>query len=184
MSPKTDIELVNAFREGDEACFNELVRRYQQRVYWVARRVMGTHEDADDIVQDAFVRVYEGLAGFRGDANFYTWLYRITMNLALNALRKKRIRDVVPFDHVLEEALPGDSQSDQSLHDREYQALLEQAVARLPVKQKAVFIMRYFDEMTYEEMAKVTKKSVGGLKANYFHALKKVAEFIRKEMEL
>ncbi len=183
MTPKADIELIDGFRRGDESCFNELVRRYQQKVYWIARRVVGTHEDADDVVQDAFVRVYEGLASFRGDANFYTWVYRITMNLALNALRKKRVKEFIPYDDVLAEVLPSDSFADQSTHEGEYQAILEKAIGRLPAKQKAVFIMRYFDEMTYEEIAKVTKKSVGGLKANYFHALKKVSEYIRKEMQ-
>ena len=95
---KTDLELVELFRQGDVTGFNELVRRYQEKVYWIARRTMGNHEDADDVVQDVFVRVFEKLKHFRGDANFYTWLYRVTVNVSLNALRKKRIKDILPYD--------------------------------------------------------------------------------------
>ncbi len=182
MAPKSDRELVELFRTGDVAGFNELVRRYQEKVYWIARRVIGSHEEADDIVQDAFVRVYEGLKGFRGDANFYTWLYRIAMNLSLNALRKKRLKEIVPYDEVLEEMVPGNMETDGNLRQQEYRTILEEAIARLPAKQKLVFTMRYYDEMPYEEMAKLLRKSVGGLKANYFHALKKIQAYVRKEM--
>ncbi|MBI1807936.1 MAG: RNA polymerase sigma factor [Ignavibacteria bacterium] len=183
MAPKTDFELVETFREGDIAGFNELVRRYQEKVYWIARRVIATHEDADDIVQDVFVRVYEGLKDFRGDSNFYTWLYRIAMNLSLNALRKKRIRDLLPYDEAMEEVLPSDAQTDGPVHRAEYESVLQRAIDRLPAKQKKVFIMRYYDELPYGEMAKILKKSEGGLKANYFHALKKIQEYVRREME-
>lgn len=182
MAPITDLELVEAFRNGDVAGFNELVRRYQERVYWIARRTIGKHEDADDVVQDVFVRVHEGIKNFRGDANFYTWLYRIAVNVSLNALRKKRIKDFVSYDEVLAEILPSDVRTDDAIYKMEYQTVLDKAIERLPAKQKAVFMMRYHDEMPYEEMAKLLKKSVGGLKANYFHALKKVQQYVRKEM--
>src|ERR1041385_7055551 len=79
MAPKTDLDLVESFRNGDISGFNELVGRYQEKVYWIARRVVGSHEDADDVVQDVFVRMFKALGGFRGESGFYTWLYRITM---------------------------------------------------------------------------------------------------------
>lgn len=179
---KTDLELVELFRHGDVTGFNELVRRYQEKVYWIARRTMGNHEDADDVVQDVFVRVFEKLKHFRGDANFYTWLYRVTVNVSLNALRKKRIKDILPYDELFEETLPADNQTDRAMYEQEYQTILEKAIDRLPAKQKAAFMMRYYDEMTYEDMAKILHTSVGGLKANYFHALKKIQEYVRKEM--
>ncbi len=182
MDPKNDLELIECFRKGDIKGFNELVRRYQEKVYWIARRVLGDHEDADDVVQEVFIRVYEGLKNFRGDANFYTWLYRIAMNLSLNAVRKRRLKDFVPYDEVMEEILPGDAAADAPVEGQEYQTILERAIASLPPQQKKVFLMRYYDEMPYEEMSKLLGKSEGGLKANYFHALKKIQEFVRKEM--
>ncbi|HYQ85822.1 MAG TPA: sigma-70 family RNA polymerase sigma factor [Bacteroidota bacterium] len=180
MPSRTDLELVEAFRNGDLTGFNELVRRHQERVYWIARRVMGKHDDAADVVQDVFVRMFKALKGFRGDSEFSTWLYRIAMNVSLNAVRAKRVKDFIRYDDTIEsrsEELP-----DAELLRNEYQTVLERAIQRLPPKQKLVFIMRYYDEMPYEQMAKVLKKSVGGLKANYFHALKKVQQYVRKEM--
>ena len=183
MGQKTDLELVEDFKRGDVAGFNELVRRYQERVYWTARRVMGRHEDADDIVQETFIRVHAGLKNFRAESGFYTWLYRITINLSLNAIRKKRVKDMLPFDETIEESLASDVLADEPVEQSEYQAILKQAIERLPAKQKMVFIMRYYDEMSYEEMSKVLKKSEGGLKANYFHAVKKIQEYVRQAMQ-
>jgi RNA polymerase sigma-70 factor (ECF subfamily) len=184
MPQLSDRELVENFRNGDIKGFNELVRRYQQKVYWIARRTLGSHEDADDVVQEVFVRVYEGLKHFRGESTLYTWLYRITFNLSVNTLRKKRLKDFLPFDQVAETLLPSHTQSDGPVASAEYEQILERAVERLPPKQKMVFVMRYFEEMPYDEMAKILKKSVGGLKANYFHALKKISRYVKREMEL
>lgn len=184
MSEKTDFELVEAFKNGDVSGFNELVRRYQEKLYWNARRIIGRHEDADDVVQDVFVKVYEGLKDFRGESNFYTWLYRITINISLNALRKKRFKDFIPYDHIMEEIFRDDSKIVDPLEQQEYETILERAIKQLPAKQKVVFNMRYYDELPYEEIAKILKKSVGGSKANYFHAVKNVTEFVRKEMDI
>ena len=184
MAIRTDLELVEDFRRGKVAGFNELVRRYQEKVYWIARRMIGTHEDADDIVQDVFVRVYDALKDFRAESGFYTWLYRITVNISLNALRKKRIKDFIRYDEMEEELENTDDESDTHDLQKEYRSIVEKAIERLPPKQKMVFMMRYYEEMPYEEMAKVMKKSVGGLKANYFHALKKVQVYVRRESNL
>ena len=179
--PKTDTELIEDFRAGHASGFNEIVRRYQERVYWVARRVIGTHEDADDVVQDVFLRVYEALKGFRAESGLYTWLYRITVNVSLKALRKKRIKSFLRYDEMEDDLESEDQRSDTDVLKREYQTILERAIDRLPAKQKMVFMMRYYDEIPYEEMAKILKKSVGGLKANYFHALKKIQDYVRRE---
>ena len=182
MASKTDLELIEEFRHGKIEGFNELVRRYQEKIYWVCHRVTGTHEDADDVVQDVFVRVYESLSKFRGESEFYTWLYRIATNTSLNALRKKKLKEFIRYDEMYEELLPDDDRTDDSVLQQEYKTILERAIERLPARQKMVFVMRYYDEMPYKEMAKILKKSVGGLKANYFHALKKIQEYVRKEM--
>ncbi len=182
MSEATDLELVERINKGDNAAFNQLVKRYQERVYWQARRTTGSHEDADDIVQEVFIRVYDGLKKFRAESSFSTWLYRITMNVALNAVRKKRIKDFIPYDDILSEILPSDYETDRNLQQQEYQTVLEKAIQVLPARQRMVFVMRYHDELPFEEIATKLKRSVGGTKANYFHALKKISEFMKKEM--
>jgi RNA polymerase sigma-70 factor (ECF subfamily) len=184
MAVRTDLELIEAFKKGDVTGFNELVRRYQEKVYWIARRIVGTHEEADDVVQDVFIRVHGALRDFRAESGFYTWLYRIGVNVSLNALRKSRVKEFIRFEEVEEMLEQPDDSADRPMLAKEYSDLLERAISRLPPKQKAVFMMRYYDEMPYEEMSKVLGKSVGGLKANYFHALKKVQEYVKRESNL
>jgi RNA polymerase sigma-70 factor (ECF subfamily) len=181
MTPATDAELIGEFRQGKTEAFNLLVSRHREKVYWVARRMMGSHEDADDIVQEVFVRVYENLKTFRAESGFYTWIYRITVNVSLNALRKKRLKDFVKFDDVAETLVPDEGFADEQVLKQEYETILERAIASLPPKQKMVFIMKFYDEVPFEEMAKMLNKSVGGLKANYFHALQKIQKFVRSE---
>lgn len=180
MTSRSDQELVEDFQRGNESSFNELILRYQERIYWVARRFVQDHDSADDIVQDVFCRVYKGLGKFRGESSIYTWLYRITVNLALNAVRRQRLRDFFRIDEILDVKDEHGEQPDELLEKNEQKQLIEQAVAQLPEKQKAVFIMRYYDEMPYEEISKIMKTTVGGLKANYFHAVKKVGAYINR----
>jgi RNA polymerase sigma-70 factor (ECF subfamily) len=183
MAPSTDLELVESFRQGHVEGFNELVRRYQQRVYWIARRIVGSHEDADDVAQEVFVRVYNSLHTFRSDSGFYTWVYRITVNVALNSLRARKAKMLFRLDDLVEQPHDDNARPDEHVERGEYQTMLERAIDRLPAKQKLVFTMRYVEEMPYEEISRVLGKSVGGLKANYFHALKKVQSYIKREME-
>jgi len=180
MTSRSDQELVEDFQRGNESSFNELVLRYQERIYWVARRFVQDHDNADDVVQDVFCRAYEGLGKFRGESGIYTWLYRITVNLALNAVRRQRVREFFRIDEILDIKDEHGEQPDEHLEKKEQKQLIEQAVAQLPEKQKAVFILRYYDEMPYEEISKIMKTTVGGLKANYFHAVKKVGAYINR----
>jgi RNA polymerase sigma-70 factor (ECF subfamily) len=183
MDPLSDNELVQEVRNGRRQAFTELMRRYQERVYWVARRIVGSHDDADDIVQETFVKAYLALGEFRGDSSFFTWIYRIAVNLSLNALRKRQVLNYLQESELLSRILPSPDNPEKSLEASETESALQRAVATLPEKQKAVFIMRYFDEMSYEEIGRVLKTSVGGLKANYFHALRKVREYLRHEIQ-
>lgn len=178
----SDEELIARFREGNGDGFNELVRRYQQKVYWIARRIVPSHEDADDVVQDVFIRVYEGLKDFRAESGIYTWIYRITVNVALNAVRARKVKKLFRLDDIQEQLHDGEESPVERLEHSEYKMAVQRAIERLPAKQKIVFIMRYQDELPYEEIAKILKKSVGGLKANYFHALKKIQESVRREL--
>ena len=98
----SDLELVESFQKGNEASFNELVRRYQEKVYWIAHRFVNDHDQADDIVQEVFLKVYRALNDFRGDSGVYTWLYRITVNISLNTIRKQRIKDFLRIDEFFQ----------------------------------------------------------------------------------
>jgi RNA polymerase sigma-70 factor (ECF subfamily) len=146
----------------------------------VARRFSGSHDNADDITQEVFCRMYESLKDFRGDSSLYTWLYRIAVNVSLNHLRKQKLREFLRIDEIFEVESSAEESPQALVEKSEHQLLIEQAVATLPERQKMVFVMRYFEEMPYEEIAVVLKTSVGGLKANYFHAVRKIGDYIRR----
>ncbi len=182
MDHLSDQELVLEVRNGNRRAFTELMHRYQKRVYWVARRIVGSHAAADDVVQEAFIKAYLGLGEFRGDASFFTWIYRIAVNLSLNAIRKGQVMSYLRQSDIMNMILPSEEHPGDELEQQESESLVQRAIATLPEKQKAVFVMRYYDEMSYDEISAVLKTSVGGLKANYFHALKKVQEFVKREI--
>ncbi len=182
MEQRSDFELVQEVRKGNRQAFTALMRRYQRRVYWTARRIVGSHEDADDVVQETFVKAYLGLGDFRGDSSFFTWLYRIAVNLSLNATRKRQLMAYIRQSEIVERLLPAREDPSHELEAQETESLLRKAIEQLPEKQRAVFVMRYYDQLSYEEISKILKTSVGGLKANYFHAVKKVRESLSHEI--
>lgn len=186
MTEKNDFDLIQEFHKGKTEAFNEIVRRYQQKVYWIAKRMVGSHEEADDIVQDVFVKVFKNLKNFRCDSSFYTWIYRITTNQAINMLRKKKLVEFVRFDTAFPAlSAAGDENLNplKKLETKENYSLLQEAISALSPKQKKVFLLRYYDELPYEEISKMLKTSVGGLKANYFHALKNIQKYVKKKNE-
>ncbi len=157
--------------------FNLLVREYQERVYWHVRKMVIDHEDADDLVQEIFVKVWKNLGSFREDSKLYTWIYRIATNECLTFLKKKKRKYFVPIGDVSKE-LSEKLDEDVAISGDEVQLKLQKALLKLPDKQRAVFNMKYFDEMKFSEIAEVTGTSVGALKASYHHAVKKIEEFI------
>jgi RNA polymerase sigma-70 factor, ECF subfamily len=181
MEQRSDLELVAEVRNGRREAFTELMRRYQQRVYWVARRIVGTHADADDIAQETFIKAFQGLGDFRGDSTFFTWLYRIAVNLSLNAVRKQQLVGYLRQSELLSHLLPAPDDQSSEIEYRETEQRLQRAIDMLPEKQKAVFVLRFFDELQYEDISRILKTSVGGLKANYHHALRKVQEHMKDE---
>jgi len=181
MDVPTDAELVQQVRNGSRRAFSELMRRHQQRVYWTARRLIGNHDDAEDVAQETFVKAYLALGDFRGDASFFTWLYRIAVNLSLNALRKRQLITYVRESELMRRVIPGGHDPSEEVEHRESESRLQHAVEKLPEKQKAVFVLRFYDGLPYEDIALMLHTSVGGLKANYHHALKKVQEMMRDE---
>ena len=180
MTERSDSELIELFQNGDESAFNHLVLRYQEKVYWVARRFVNDHDGADDVTQDVFCKTYEALKEFRGESTLYTWLYRITVNISLNSLRRQKARELFRIDEMFDVQDQEAVAPDEALERQEEKVLIEQAIARLPEKQKSVFVLRYYEEMPYEDISKILKTSVGGLKANYFHAVKKIQEYVQR----
>jgi len=157
--------------------FNLLVRAYQQRVYWLARKMVIDHDDADDITQEVFIKVHKAIDQFREDSQLYTWIYRIATNECLSFLNRKRKRFFLPIEDVAGQ-LSVKVDSAPAMEGDEIQKKLQKALLKLPDKQRLVFNMRYYDELSYEDMAEITKTSVGALKASYHHAVKKIEEFL------
>ncbi len=179
----TDLELVEEVRNGRREAYTELMRRHQERVYWFVRKIVGTHEDADDVTQETFVKAYLNLGDFRGDSSFFTWIYRIALNGALNAVRKRQVVAYVRENDLISRLFPSGDDPHRELERKETETQLQRAVGGLPEKQRAVFVLRYYEELSYEEISAILKTSVGGLKANYFHALRKIREALRHEVQ-
>jgi RNA polymerase sigma-70 factor, ECF subfamily len=179
MTEQSDAELVHECKNGNRMAFNQLVLRNQDRVYWTVRRMISDHDDALDITQEVFIRAYNKIEKFRGDSQFSTWLYSIATNLSINALRKKRLRTFLRIDDIQETLRSEDGEPGAELEQDEMRTLIDKAVTLLPEKQRLVFVLRYYEELPYEEISGISKTSVGGLKANYFHAVKKIEEYIK-----
>ena len=179
----TDEELAERFRAGEKhTSFSMLVERYQKRIYFSARRMVnGDHDEADEIAQETFVKAYEALANFRGESKFYTWLYRIMMNSVIYRGRRQKSRKTVSIDEVKDVLEASVGQPHADLERDETKKLIEEAIETLPPKQREVFMLRFYDELPYEEIATIVGTSVGGLKANYFHAVKKIGEYVQKQ---
>jgi len=174
-----DKELLLKFRneESKNYAFNLLVRKYQEKVYWHIRKMVVDHDDADDLAQEVFLKVWKNLAGFREDAQLFTWIYRIATNECLTFLNKKRKRFFLSIVDV-EAELSSKIDHDNRIEGDEIQKKLQKALLKLPDKQRLVFNMKYYDELKYEQMAEITGTSVGSLKASYHHAVKKIEEIL------
>lgn len=174
-----DHMLVASFKNEQlrEASFTQLVRKYQERLYWHIRRMVVVHEDANDILQNVFIKVWKNLGSFREEANLYTWLYRIGTNETLTWMEQQKRHTAVSISD--DETIFADRLHAQKDFDPgKIEWKLQQAILSLPHKQRIVFNLRYYDEMPYEEMAEVLGTSVGALKASYHHAVKKVEAFV------
>ena len=160
--------------------FEVLVNTYKERLYWHIRRIVMNHDDADDVLQNTFIKVYRNIDGFKGDSKLFSWMYRIATNEALSFLKQKSkklgLTDGEYQDHVIENL-----QADVYFEGDEIQLKLQKAIATLPEKQKLVFNMKYFEELKYEEISDILDTSVGGLKASYHLAVKKIERFLKQD---
>jgi RNA polymerase sigma factor (sigma-70 family) len=178
-----DAELIRQFKSGDVRGYNEIVRKYQKQVYWVIRKMVQDHDEADDITQEVFIKVHSALLEFREESNLFTWLYRIATNYSINHLKKVKTRNTVSVELVAEPIESGDKASDEQIDEYQRRKILEAAIETLPAQQRAVFNLRYYDQLPYDEISQILGKSVGGIKANYFHAVKKIGECIKGKIE-
>ncbi|MBT3209938.1 MAG: sigma-70 family RNA polymerase sigma factor [Bacteroidetes bacterium] len=185
MSSRTeysDSELLKLFRNEDSKsfAFNLIVRQYQERLYWHIRKILVSHEDTNDTLQETFMKIWVGLEKFRADSKLYTWMYRIATNEALSLIKQKRRKFLLPIVDV-EKGMQNLLESDSYFDGNEAQKKLQKAILRLPQKQRIVFNMKYFDEMKYNDMSEILDTTVGALKASYHHAVKKIEKFLETD---
>ena len=177
-----DKEILKLYRdEGkQEFAFNLLVQKYSERLYWHIRKLTCSHEDTNDILQGALVKIWEHLPTFREESKLYTWIYRIATNETLSFLKKKRVSAFLSLSNY-DNTLASKLQSDPPFNGDKLQMALHKAILRLPDKQRAVFSLRYFQELKYEEIAEIMETSVGSLKASYHHAYKKIKDELQEQ---
>jgi RNA polymerase sigma factor (sigma-70 family) len=175
-----DKELLYQFREAatKEQAFTALVKKYQEKLYWHIRRLVVDHDDANDVMQNVFIKVWKALENFREDSQLYTWLYRIATNEALTFLEQQKKRSTVSLSDD-EDGLSNRVKADTNFDANRLEWKLQVAIQQLPEKQRVVFNLRYYDEMPYQEMSRVLDTSEGALKASYHHAAKKIEEFLK-----
>ena len=177
-----DASLLAAFRipATRERAFTDILKKYSERLYWHIRRMVVSHEDAHDVLQNVSIKVWKALADFRADASLYTWLYRIATNESLSHIESAKRRTTISLSEE-ESFLENKLVAEKGFDARKLEWRLQQAITALPEKQRLVFNLRYYDEMPYEEMSKVLGTSVGALKASYHHAVKKVEAFFKED---
>jgi RNA polymerase sigma factor (sigma-70 family) len=180
MKHEDDKTLLEKFQniETRNFAFNLLVRKYQQKVYSITRKMVIDHDDADDLTQEVFIKVWNKLEGFRADAQLFTWIYKIATNECLNFLNKKKKRFFLPINDV-EQELSNKLDTSPDLSGDEIALQLQKALLKLPEKQRLVFNMKYFEELKYEEISEILGTSVGALKASYHLAVKKIEDYIK-----
>lgn len=174
----SDRELVEMLREPHtrREGFAVLVKQYSEKLYWKVRRIVLSHEDANDVLQNVFIKVWSNLQNFQGKSSLSTWLYRIAVNESLDFLRKQKLADKVSADEDV--SVASRLMSDEYFDGDEVQARLQEAVARLPEVQRMVFNLKYFEEMKYSEISQILNTSEGALKASYHLAVKKITEYL------
>ena len=164
-----------------EKGFKVLVEKYQQKLYWHVRRMVLNHDDADDVLQNTFIKVYKSIDHFEAKSSLYTWLYRIATNETLTFLDRSKKWQYDGIDGASEHPAISNLKADPYFDGDEIQLTLQEALLNLPVKQRQVFQMRYYEEMNYKDMSDVLETSEGALKASFHHAVKKIEQFVKSK---
>lgn len=180
MTQTEDKELLLQFKDAatKERAFTSIIKKYQEKLYWHIRRMVVDHENTNDVLQNMFIKVWNGLENFREDSQLYTWLYRIATNESLTFIEQQKKRSTISIDGGVETGLTNSIKADKHFDANRLEWKLQLAIQHLPEKQRVVFSLRYYDEMPYEQMSRVLETSEGALKASYHHAVKKIEDFI------
>jgi RNA polymerase sigma-70 factor (ECF subfamily) len=177
-----EITLVKELQKAHtkEKAFKKLITEYKERLYWHIRKIVISHDDADDVLQNTFIKVFKGIDKFKQDSKLYSWMYRIATNESITFINKRARERNIDITEMKQEMI-SNLQSDRWFSGNDIEIILQEAVATLPEKQQLVFNMKYFDHMKYQEISDILERSVGGLKASYFHAVKKIELHIKKK---
>lgn len=176
MLKEEDFILIKEFIGGSENAFNKLVLKHQKSIYWHARQLLGNHMDADEVTQEVFLSMYHSLKKFNFDSALSTWLYKVTFNKSVNQLRKRKVKRFLFLDDDEVREMKNNENIIENYEAKEKLEIVDNVLNQLPIKQREVFILRQFEGLKYKEISEITGKSEGALKANYFHALKKITE--------
>ena len=173
-----DTEIVKRLHDPKQCreAFTEIIKTYSEPLYWQIRRMVMNHDDANDLLQNTFLKAWSNIENFRGDAKLSTWLYKIAINESITFINKEKQKQNISIDDD-DSFLVNSLESDQWFDGDELKLLLQKAIATLPEKQRMIFNMKYFDEMKYEDMSEILGTTVGALKASYHHAVKKIELF-------
>ncbi|MEZ4926178.1 MAG: RNA polymerase sigma factor [Saprospiraceae bacterium] len=184
ITPTSDEQILELLGSDQtyERGFRLLMSTYKERLYWQIRRIVQVHNDADDVLQNTFIKVYNGIARFEGKSKLYTWLYRIATNEAISHMQSKARQSASSLDDV-NNLMANQLKADPWFDGDAIQLKLQEAISQLPEKQKMVFNLRYYEEMPYEEMSGMLNTSVGALKASYHHAVKKIEASLKEDDE-
>jgi len=181
MDRESDFELVTQFLKGNEKAFNKLVANYQKNIYWHARRMVGNHLDADEVTQQVIIVLFKKLSTFKFNSSLKTWIFKITQTRCLNLIKKRKLKKIFNLEDSNVSNMNSNEDIISNYDDKEKIERVNNLLQKIPEKQREVFIFRHFDELSYEEISEITGKSVGGLKANYYHASKKIFGLMNDE---
>ena len=172
-------QLINV--QTREKAFRELISLYKERLYWHVRKIVISHDDTDDVLQNTFIKIYKNIGKFKQESKLFSWMYRIATNEAITFINKRNKERKVDISEV-QEHLVSTLENDIYFSGEEIQEILQKAIASLPQKQQLVFNMKYFDNIKYTQISEILGTSVGALKASYFHAVKKIESYIKKQI--
>ncbi|MBN2571183.1 MAG: RNA polymerase sigma factor [Ignavibacteriales bacterium] len=181
MKENTETDLVKSIIEGNEFAFYNLTKKYKQKIYWISRRMLGNHLDADELTQEVLIVIYNKIKFFNFNSSLYTWIYKITTTRCINFLRKKQLRNFFSIEDVAEKEFDKNNDIIKNIEDKEKIEKVNYVLQKLPLRQREVFILKSIENLTYEEISEITGKAIGTLKANYFHAIKKIMGYIKDE---
>ena len=178
MTQQDEQEIMNQLKDPKtrRKAFEQLVNQYSEQLYWQVRRIVLLHEDANDVLQNVFLKAWSKLDSFHQESKISTWLYRIALNESLDFMRRKKTQMISTDDETMVGSM---LMADDYFNGTEAEAMLQEAIAQLPEVQRTVFNMRYFDDMKYSEISEILQTSEGSLKASYHIAVKKISEFFK-----